>query len=72
MRNKLILFRGDRTQAEMGRLYGVSQQAWATWESGGVVPRGQIMFKISQDAGIPIEDLFFDDGDKLKLSDGAV
>jgi hypothetical protein len=33
-RNKLIEFRGKRSQAEMANIYGVTQQAWCKWENG--------------------------------------
>lgn len=33
-REKLIAFRGERSQVDMASLYGVTQQAWSKWELG--------------------------------------
>lgn len=60
MRQKLIEYRGNRTQTEMARMYGVSQQAWSKWERGVDAPKPYIMKMIAEDAGIPMEELFFD------------
>ena len=59
-RNKLIEFRGDRSQADMASIYGVTQQAWCKWENGISKPSVVIMKKIETDSGIPMEDIFFD------------
>ena len=59
-RDKLIRYRGDRTQADMAAIYGVSQQAWNSWELGLTKPRPYIMKLLELDSGIPMETLFFD------------
>jgi DNA-binding XRE family transcriptional regulator len=66
-RNKLIEFRGNRSQAEMADKYGVTQQAWCRWENGYAKPRIIIMKKIEMDSGIPMEMLFFDVFNNKKL-----
>lgn len=48
-RRKLIEYRGERTQAEMGRIYGVSQQAWNMWENGINRPDVVAMKKLERD-----------------------
>ena len=69
-RTALIKFRGDRTQEEMGKKYGVTQQAWAQWESGKTAPKVNIMMQIQNDSGVPMEVLFFDLFNKENLSKG--
>ena len=69
MRELLIKFRGDRTQAEMAARYGVTQQAWNTWEKGQAYPRPNVMMQISKDSGYTMEDIYFDSKNKENLSD---
>ena len=59
-REEIIKYRGDRTQEEMGRLYGVKQQTWWTWENGISKPNLATMKRIEVDSGISMEVLFFD------------
>ena len=59
-REKLIAFRGKRSQADMATTYGVSQQAWSMWEKGTSKPNVVIMKRLEVDSGIPMEELFFD------------
>ena len=67
MREKLIKFRGNRSQAEMAERYGVKQQSWSQWERGESSPKPVIMKQIEMDSGIPMEELFFDVFNKYKL-----
>lgn len=60
VREKLISFRGGRTQAEMARRYGVTHQAWGAWERGEKTPTATKMKQIEVDSGIPMEEIFFD------------
>lgn len=59
-REKLIKYRGKRSQAEMAKKYGVTQQAWCKWEQGESKPGVVIMKKIEVDSGMPMETIFFD------------
>lgn len=67
MRTRLIRFRGERSQEEMGRQYGVSQQAWSYWERGVKNPSPMIMKRIEDDSGVPMEVLFPDIFNNSKL-----
>jgi transcriptional regulator with XRE-family HTH domain len=60
VRDKLIKYRGKRSQEEMAKMYGVSQQAWSKYENGTAVPSPSIMLRIERDSGIKMEDIFFD------------
>lgn len=60
MRDKLIKYRGKRSQEAMAKMYGVSQQAWSKYENGTAVPSPSIMLRIERDSGIKMEDIFFD------------
>lgn len=60
MRDKLIKYRGKRSQEEMAKMYGVSQQAWSKYENGTAVPSPSIMLRIERDSGVKMEDIFFD------------
>ena len=72
MREKLIEYRGNRTQTEMAEKFGVCQQAWQKWENGTVTPRPRIMKLISIDSGLPMEVLFDDVFNNTeKLNEGA-
>jgi len=59
-REKLIEFRGDKSQAEMGKRYGVTQQAWSSWENGDTNPNVVTMRQIEKDSGVEMEVIFFD------------
>lgn len=60
-------YRGERSQAEMARLYGVTQQAWSFWEIGTATPQIQIMKQLEDDIGRPMEEIFADAFFKPKL-----
>ena len=59
-RTKLIAFRGERTQQDMAKHYGVSQQSWSLWEKGESAPNVVTMKKLEKDSGVPMESLFPD------------
>lgn len=59
-RDLLIKFRGKRTQVEMAKLYGVTQQAWSMWERGENTPTLLTMKQLEKDVGYPMEEIFFD------------
>ena len=59
-RQILIDYRGNRTQTEMAKLYGVTQQTWSGWENGTYAPPPHIMKRIEDDSGHPMEYIFFD------------
>lgn len=67
-REKLITFRGKRTQEAMTKSYGVIQQAWCQWETGAKTSTVLTMKWIEQESGIPMEEIFSDVFDNLKLS----
>ena len=60
MREKLIKYRGKRSQEEMAKKYGVSQQAWSKYENGTATPSPSIMLRIEKDSKMKMEDIFFD------------
>lgn len=60
MREKLVSYRGERSQEEMAKIYGVSQQAWSKYENGTAVPSPSIMLRIEKDSGVKMEEIFFD------------
>ena len=59
-RQILIDYRGNRTQVEMAKEYGVSQQTWSGWENGTYVPLLPMMKRLENDTGVPMEKIFFD------------
>lgn len=59
-RESLIVFRGNRSQTEMAKLYGVTQQSWSLWERGKNTPSHAIMKKLETDIGTPMEEIFSD------------
>ncbi|MGM9560174.1 helix-turn-helix transcriptional regulator [Anaerovibrio slackiae] len=59
MKNKLQDIRGNRTQAEMAAIYGVTQQCWSNWEKGKKLPGLTTCKRLSDDSGLPIEKIFF-------------
>ena len=66
-RQALIDYRDNRTQEEMGKKYGVTQQAWAQWENGKTAPNVATMKQIENDSGVPMDVLFFDLFNKKNL-----
>ena len=67
MREKLAEYRGDRSQSEMAKMYGVTQQAWSLWETGTQKPDVIIMKRLEIDSGVPMEQLFPDVFNNLSL-----
>ena len=67
MRSLLIEYRGERSQEEMARTYGVTQQLWSLWERGSSCPSPAIMLQLEKDTGIAMEQLFFDVFNKNNL-----
>lgn len=67
MRDLLVRFRGNRSQAKMAEKYGVTQQTWSNWERGEGLPRPHIMAKIEKDSGFEMKKIFFDAFNKRKL-----
>ena len=59
-RKFLVAYRGEASQAHMGKRYGVSQQAWCKWENGKAAPNVLTMKQLELDSGIPMETLFSD------------
>ena len=59
-RKRLIEYRVKRSQTEIAKLYGVTQQAWEKWENGKSIPRVKIMKQLEVDSGISMEKMFFD------------
>lgn len=59
-RQLLINYRGDRSQAEMAKLYGVTQQVWSRWENGTQKPKTITMKRLEDAIGRPMEEIFFD------------
>ena len=53
-REKLIKFRNGKSQKEMAKRYGVTQQIWSRWETGVRTPRIENMKRLEDDIGIPI------------------
>ena len=60
MKNLLKMIRGTRSQVEIAKQFGVSQQGWQSWECGRTVPDHSTMLKMEQDFQIPMEVIFFD------------
>ena len=60
IKNLLKLLRGERSQSELAKRFGVSQQGWQSWESGRTVPDNPTMLKMETEFQIPMEVIFFD------------
>lgn len=61
MRKNLLEFlRGNRSQIEIASVYGVSQQAWSSWETGRTLPDNKIMLRMEYDFQLPMEVIFFE------------
>lgn len=56
---KLKELRGNKTQEEMGRIIGISQNAWDNYEQGIRIPRDEIKVKIANYFNMSIEALFY-------------
>lgn len=65
MRDKLIKFRGNISQKQIAKEYGVSQQLWSKWENGTACPSPSTMLLLEKKSGIPMEELFFDSFNNL-------
>lgn len=60
MRELLIKYRGKRSQKQMAKKYGVSQQAWSKYENGTATPAPNVMLRIEKDSKMKMEKIFFD------------
>ena len=66
-RELLKKFRGKNTQADMAKRYNVTQQVWSRWENGIQKPKTLTMKKLETDIGSPMEEIFFDVFNTLKV-----
>lgn len=57
---KLINYRGEKSQLEMAKKYGVTQQTWSKWETGERTPGRFLMKRLERDLHIPMENIFYD------------
>lgn len=64
MRRALVNLRGERTQSEIAKVYGTSQQNWFHWETGVSRPRDySLMERIAKDAKASVSEIFFTPND---------
>lgn len=64
MRKALVYLRGERTQSEVAKAYGTSQQNWFHWETGVSRPRDYaLMERIAKDAKASVSEIFFASND---------
>jgi len=69
VREKIVKLRGEKSQADMAKIYETSQQNWFNWENGVSRPRDySLMEKIANDAGGTVSEIFFAATDKENLS----
>ena len=59
-KNLLRDLRGTKSQAEIAKEYGVSQQCWQSLEIGRTVPDNATMLQIEKNFNVPMEVIFFD------------
>ncbi len=59
-REILIEYRGNRSQKEIAKQYGVPQQTWQRWEAGKNKPNVVTMKRLEDDIGVPMEVIFAD------------
>ena len=61
MKNNLLKdLRGTKSQTEIAKKYGVSQQCWQSWEVGRTVPDNATMLQMEKNFNVPMEVIFFD------------
>lgn len=65
--NYFKILRGEKSQTEIAKKYGVSQQSWCKWEKGFSIPRPPLMKKIADDLGKSVDEIFFANNNKIKL-----
>ncbi|MBR2518352.1 MAG: helix-turn-helix transcriptional regulator [Selenomonadaceae bacterium] len=59
-KNLLKDLRGAKSQLEIAKEYGVSQQGWQSWEIGRTLPDNATMLKMEKNFNVPMEVIFFD------------
>ena len=57
--NLLSLLRGQKSQHEMAKKFGVSQQGWCSWEKGRTVPNAKVLLEMERIFKIPMEVIFY-------------
>ena len=57
-KNLLKTLRGNKSQLEIAKEYGVSQQCWQSWETGRTVPDNATMLRMENNFGVPMEHIF--------------
>ncbi len=60
-RDKLKALRGERSQAEVASLLGVTRQMLSALETGNRTPSLELAKRIAELYGVSIEEVFFDD-----------
>jgi DNA-binding XRE family transcriptional regulator len=58
---KLRFLRGEHTQVEVAQALGITQPAYAMYESGSRVPIDEIKIRIARLYGTTVQAIFFDD-----------
>lgn len=58
---RLIKLRGNRTQAEVAEVLGISQSAYSMYENGERIPRDEIKKRIAQFYKRSVNTIFFAD-----------
>ena len=58
---RLIKLRGNRTQAEVAEMLGISQSAYSMYENGERIPRDEIKKRIAQFYKRSVNTIFFAD-----------
>lgn len=51
--------RGDKTQAEVAKILGITKSSWAMYERDQRIPRDEIKVRIATYFGKSIEELFY-------------
>jgi transcriptional regulator with XRE-family HTH domain len=54
------------SQIELSEIIGVSQQSLAFWEVSEKPPRSDVLPKLAEALGVPIEKLIYSDGENVK------
>jgi len=51
--------RNEKTQKSMANIFGVTQQAWHSWESGRTLPSLKLMQLMEEHFSVRKEEIFF-------------
>ncbi len=57
---RLVSLRGERTQSEVAKALGITQEAMSYYENGKRIPSDEVKIKLAEYYGTSVQSIFFE------------